>query len=294
MDEAPSTTLDLDVLRTLATIAKHESFGAAAIHLDCTQSAITQQMQRLEAQIGQPIFEKQGRQKRLTMHGQRLLSYANHMLAINDEALRNLKPGGIEGVLRIGAPHDVADTMLVPLLIEVAHVFPLIRIDIHVGRSPFLLGLLKRGDLDMAIANRTDSELKGVVLRTSQTVWLCAAGYVHDISRPIPLIVADGPSIFKKLAHEALESRGLGWQPLYTSSNLIGIRAALRAGLGVTARGVEQVDGGLRVLSAADGMPALPEVVYRLYVRSHVVNPLTRQVFDLLSSRQHLLRKARS
>ena len=283
-------TLDLELLRSLAAIVSHDSFAAAAVHLGRTQSAVTQQMQRLEEQIGHPLFEKQGRQKRLTDHGQRLLTYARHLLAINDEAMRSLTQGQLEGMLRIGAPHDVADTMLPPLLSEVARTSPLLQLDIHVGRSPFLMESLKRGELDMAISNRADPELEGVVLRTSPTVWLCSASYIHQRDQPIPLIVADGPSIFRRIGHEALDEAGVPWTPRYTSSSLIGIKAALRAGLGVTARGVEQLDAGLRVLGLGDGMPRLPDLVYHLYVRSHVVNPITRQVFETLKSRMHLLR----
>ena len=89
-------TLDLELLRTLAAVVTHRSFAAAAVHLDRTQSAVTQQMQRLEEQIGHPLFAKQGRQKRLTEHGQRLLNYAHHLLALNDEALRSLREQGEE------------------------------------------------------------------------------------------------------------------------------------------------------------------------------------------------------
>jgi len=277
--------LDLEQLRTLAAIVRHESFGAAAVQLGKTQSAVTQQMQRLEELIGHPLFEKRGRQKRLTEHGERLLVYARHMLSINDEALRHLRQGRLEGTLRIGAPHDVAETILPSLLAEVVRSSPMLQLDVHVGRSPFLMESLKRGEIDMAISNRADAELQGVVLRTSPTVWLCGAAYVHDPSRPIPMIMADGPSIFRRLAQEALDDAGVAWTPRYTSSSLIGIRAALRAGLGVTARGVEQLDNGLRVLGAAEGLPPLPELVYRLYARQRVVNPLTRQVFESIRSR---------
>jgi DNA-binding transcriptional LysR family regulator len=280
-------TLDLELLRSLVAIVGHESFGAAAIQLGRTQSAVTQQMQRLEEQIGQPLFEKRGRQKRLTEHGERLLVYARQMLAMNDEALRHLQQGRLEGTLRIGAPHDVADTMLPPLLAEVVRSSPKLQLDIHVGRSPFLMESLKRGEIDMAISNRLDAELEGVVLRTSPTVWLCGDGYVHDPTRPIPLIIADGPSIFRRLAQEALNAAGVAWLTRYTSSSLIGIRAALRAGLGVTARGVEQLDGGLRILGPMEGLPPLPDLVYRLYVRNRVINPLTRQVFDQIRTRLH-------
>ncbi|MGK6310601.1 LysR substrate-binding domain-containing protein [Variovorax sp. DT-64] len=280
-------TLDLELLRSLVAIVGQESFGAAAVQLGRTQSAVTQQMQRLEEQIGHALFEKRGRQKRLTEHGERLLVYARQMLAMNDEALRHLQQGRLEGTLRIGAPHDVADTMLPPLLAEVVRSSPKLQLDIHVGRSPFLMESLKRGEIDMAISNRLDADLEGVVLRTSPTVWLCGDGYVHDPARPIPLIMADGPSIFRRLAQEALDAAGVAWLTRYTSSSLIGIRAALRAGIGVTARGVEQLDGGLRILGPMEGLPPLPDLVYRLYVRNRVINPLTRQVFDQIKTRLH-------
>ena len=111
--------LDLDLLRTLTAIAQHDTFSEAANRLHKTQSAITQQMQRLESTIGLPLFEKQGRNKVLSSHGRRLVEYARHMLAINDEALRALQDGPLEGDLRLGAPLDVADTILPLSLIHI-------------------------------------------------------------------------------------------------------------------------------------------------------------------------------
>lgn len=285
-------TLDLELLRSLVAIHEHDSFAAAAVRLNRTQSAVTQQMQRLEDQIGHPLFEKRGRQKKLTPHGQKLLEYARHLLAVNDEAMRSLRQGNLEGKLRIGAPHDVADTMLPPLLAQVARVSPLLQLDIHVGRSPFLMESLNRGEIDMAISNRYDARLDGVVLRTSPTVWLCSASYVHDHTQPVRLILVDGPSLFHRLAREALDAAGVRWSPHYTTSSLIGIKAALRAGLGVTARGVEMVGADLRVLGENDGFPRLPDVAYHLFVRKNVVSPLTRQVFDMLKANLGLIRSA--
>ncbi len=278
-------TLELDLLRTLVTIANLQSFAATAVHQGRTQSAITQQMQRLEEKVGHPLFEKHGRQKRLTDHGQRLLGYARHLLAIHDEALLSLQNRQIQGLVRIGAPHDVSDTMLPLVLQEIAQNFPSMQMDVHVGRSPFLMESLKQGELDLVISNREDASFEGFVLRSSPTVWLCSANYVHDPAKLIPLILADGPSIYHKLACEALESVGIRWTPRHTSTSLVGVLAAVRAGLGVTARGVEQLDPGLRVLGTGDGMPVLPELVYRLYIRSHVINPVTRQVFENLKAR---------
>lgn len=282
-------TLDLDQLRTLAAIASQESFAGAAVQLGRTQSAVTQQMQKLEEKIGHALFEKQGRQKRLTDHGQRLLGYARHILAIHDEALSSLQHRHVQGLVRIGAPHDVSDTMLPMVLQEIALNFPGMQIDIHVGRSPYLMESLKQGTLDMVISNRDDAAFEGFVMRSSPTVWLCGANYVHDPGKPLPLVLADGPSIFRRLACDALDAAGIRWTPRHTCTSLVGILAALRAGLGITARGVEQLDPGLRVLGAGDGMPPLPDLVYRLYIRSHVVNPVTRQVFENLQARMRLV-----
>jgi DNA-binding transcriptional LysR family regulator len=285
-------TLDLELLRSLVAIDEQDSFAGAAIHLGKTQSAVTQQMQRLEDQIGHPLFEKQGRNKRLTPHGQKLLDYARHLLAINDDALRSLQQGNLEGVLRIGAPHDVADTMLPTLLAQVARASPLLQLDIHVGRSPFLMESLKRGEIDMTISNRNDPGLDGVVLRTSPTVWLCSASYVHDRAKPVPLILVEGPSVFHRLAREALDTAGIPWSPNYTASSLIGIKAALRAGLGVTARSIETAGPDLRVLGENDGLPRLPDLDYYLFIRRNVINPVTRKVFDMLKANLGLIRSA--
>jgi hypothetical protein len=48
---------------------------------------------------------------------------------------------------------------------------------------------------------------------------------------------------------------------------------------------VEQLDPGLRVLGAGDGMPPLPDLAYRLYIRSHVISSVTRQIFENLQAR---------
>ncbi len=277
-------TFDLELLRSMSAIVAHDGFAAAALHLGRTQSAVTQQMQRLEEQIGHPLFEKRGRQKRLTEHGQRLLIYARQILAINDEAMRNLQHGALEGMLRIGASQEVSGSILPPLLAEVARSSPMLQLDISIGRSPFLMESLKRGEVDMVISNRVEEELDSLVLRTSPTVWLCAAGYLHDPAQPLPLITTDVPSIFRRLSQEALDAAGIRWTLRTCSSSLIGVRAAVQAGLGVTARGAEQLDASLRVLGVADGLPPLPDLVYRLYVRANVVNPVTRQVFEHLKS----------
>lgn len=276
-------TLDLALLRTLQTVVDHGGFAAAAVRLHKTQSAVTHQMHRLEAELGFPLFEKSGRSRRLTAQGTRLLGYARRLLALNDQTLHALAGAGEGATLRIGAPHDVADTLLPGLLAGFAKAYPKVQIQIHVGRSPFLMDDLRRGDLDMTLSTRLDPTLPGLTLRTSPTVWLCAEEFSYRRGDPLPLILADEPSIFRQLALQTLEAQpadaAVPWRISYESPTLIGIKAALRAGLGVTARSIDLLDPTLRVLGPAEGLPRLPDVAYHLYLRGDGGHPIARRLF---------------
>ncbi len=274
--------LDLDLLRTLVAIEQHGTFVRAADALHRTQSAVTQQMQRLEDIVALPLFEKRGRGKVLSRHGEMLVRYARQMLVLNDEAVRTMTGKQLEGTVRLGSPHDVADSILPTLLTQVARSMPRIKLEIRVDRSPFLMDAIHAGEVDLIVSSRFDQTLEGMVIRRSPTVWLCAADYVHDPNEAVPLVLADEPSIFRRIALAALEQSRVPWQTNYVAPNLVGIKAALRAGLGVTARSVELLGPDFRVLGEKDRLPPLPDVTYFLWIRRDGMDPLTRQVYELL------------
>ncbi len=276
---------DLQLLRALVAIADKETFALAARETHKTQSAITQQMQRLEDQVGSPLFERQGRSKRLTSQGQRLLEYARHMLAINDEAFRSMRNGNVVGSLRIGGAQDVADTILPQLLSHIARSYPLLQVEIHIARSQILNEMLKRGELDLTLSTRADDTLQEAVLRTSPTVWLCSANFVFERGQLLPLILGDDSSQFRRLAIEGLEKHRIPWRMAYLAPTLIGIKAAVHAGLGITARSIEMLDNDMRVLGEKDGLPPLPDLSYRLCIRRDVLDSRIRDVYGMLTQK---------
>lgn len=277
--------LDLDLLRTLVTIEQTNTFSGAGEALFKTQSAITQQMQRLESQLGCALFQKKGRRRILTPQGKQMADYGRRLLAINDEALRTVGQQQMEGQIRFGAPLDVADTILPVILTHIARNAPKVQLEIRVDRSPFLMDALLSGDIDLTISTRKDPGLNGFALRTSPIAWIAAADYVHNKKAPLPLILADERSIFRRIALEALEQTGLTWHINYLAPTLVGIKAAVRAGLGVTARSIEFLGADMRVLGEADGLPALSPITYRLWTRKDTISPLTLHIYELL--REH-------
>lgn len=277
--------LNLELLRTFVAVAESATFAAAAESVHRTQSAVTQQMQRLETQLDKPLFVKVGRSKRLTEEGVKLLSFARRLLVLNDEALSSLVGSALTGEIRIGAPHDVSETILPHLLARFSMEIPDVHMAIHVGRSPFLMQAMKRGEIDMTISTRDDPEHRRVTLRTSPMVWICAASYQHDRSSVVPLVMPDEPSLFRRVALEHLEAANINARINYNCTTLAGVRAAVRAGLGITARSVEMLGPDFRTLGGTDGLPRLPDVSFHLYLSSRVSSPSAKHMFESLVKR---------
>jgi DNA-binding transcriptional LysR family regulator len=92
--------LDMDVLRTLVATYQLGSFNRAAERVGRSQSAISQQIHKLEERVGQPLFRKQGRGLALTEAGEVVLAYAHRILDLNDEAVTAVTGVAIDGAVR--------------------------------------------------------------------------------------------------------------------------------------------------------------------------------------------------
>ncbi|CNB44414.1 virulence transcriptional regulator RovM [Yersinia intermedia] len=279
----PIINLDLDLLRTFVAVADLNTFASAAAAVCRTQSAVSQQMQRLEQLVGKELFARHGRNKLLTEHGLQLLGYARKILRFNDEACTSLMYSNIEGSLIIGASDDTADTLLPFLLNRVATLYPRLAIDVRVKRSPFIADMLSNGEVDLAITT-AKVDTHHVILRTSPTLWYCSADYQYQSGESVPLVVMDEPSPFRDMAIENLTRAGIAWRIAYVASSLSAIRAAVRAGLGVTARPIEMMSPDLRVLGETEGLPRLPETHYALCKDSQCGNELALAIFDAMQT----------
>lgn len=275
--------LDLSLLRTFTAICTEESFARAALKVHKSQPAISQQMRRLEDELQVTLFVKQGRQKQLTPAGLRLEEYARRLLALHDEMWSALHDQELSGPVRIGAPADIADTVLPGILQHFARANPNLSMAIHVGRSPDLMDMLSAGQLDLTISTRLAEDYPHVLLRSSPVVWIAASDFQIN-STPLPLVLADEPSIFRRLALDALQRHGVAYKESYIAPNLAGIKAAVRAGLGITARSIEMVTSEYRVLGERQGLPPLPNVNFHLYLRDDNPSDAAARLYQLLAS----------
>jgi DNA-binding transcriptional LysR family regulator len=244
------TNLDMDVLRTLLMAQQLGSFSRAADRIGRSQSAVSQQIRKLEQQVGEPLFQKQGRGLALTDAGEVILAYARRILDLNDEAIAAVRGRAAEGEVRFGLPADFAETWLPKMLGRFKRTHPAVRIEAVVDRNRRLLERLDKGELDLVLSIGSGTRSDATILAPLYPVWIGAAALdpAWTPGEPIPLAMYEPPCFFRQRALAALDAAGLPWRIAFTSPSLHGLWAAVEAGLGVTLRTAVGLPATLRVL----------------------------------------------
>ena len=143
--------MDLGQLRYFTKIVEHRSFTRAAQDCSVSQPALSQQIAKLEKELGQPLFERQGRSIRLTPAGQVLQTQAEEILKLVDDAKRQITDDGETGRICISAIPTIAPYFLPELLAAVGDQFPRANFVISEDTTETLLKRCSNGDVDVGI-----------------------------------------------------------------------------------------------------------------------------------------------
>jgi DNA-binding transcriptional LysR family regulator len=247
--------MNLRFLEAFYWIAKLGSFSAAAAKMHATPAAISERIRTLEEDFGVRIFERDSRKVSLTPQGQRLLPYAEQMLALRDAMKDSVQDASAQtGIISIGVIESVVHTWLPELLRELNQVYPGITIELYSESTPQLKQALAGDHLDLAIlADEVEGEMfESVPLATDPMVWVAhpdiAAG-VTDAN-----------------AFEALLTR----QPVMTfmrdTPAYRDVRRALAPVIGVRVNPFSSIAAIVSVLCGGYGLAALPSRVARPYL----------------------------
>ncbi len=145
--------LDLQRLRALRAVAAHGSVTAAADALYLTASAVSQQLGKLEREVGQKLLERQGRGVRLTDAAELLVGYTDRILSLVAAAEADLesKRGVVHGNLTIAAFATASRDLLAPALRQLRTEHPALTIGLREMEPDDALPLAIRGSLDIAV-----------------------------------------------------------------------------------------------------------------------------------------------
>jgi DNA-binding transcriptional LysR family regulator len=275
--------LDLELLRSFVSVVDAGGFTRAGERVHRTQSTVSQQIKRLEEDVGQPLLNRTAKDVTPTEAGERLLSYARRLLALAEEARDVLARPGPEGAVRLGIPEDFAAYRLTKLLATFARSHPGLRLDVRADQSAYLRSGLERGELDLALLKRDAGEKGAIAVWPERVHWVTSKSHPVDSKiGSVPLIGFPAGCLYRSRAIHALESSGRSWHMSYTSSSLVGIQAAVAAGLGLSILSEMAVQADHRVLTAKEGFAPIDRTEVAL-VASPGASPATLRLADRLA-----------
>ena len=265
-------SVKLELYRVFKEVAEAGNITAAAQTLFLSQSAVSQSIKQLEAELQTRLFARNSRGVTLTADGRMLYEYvrsAMGLLETGEEKLsqsRDLQMGH----LTIGASDTVTSQFLLPYLDRFHRQYPAIHIQIISGRSHKVLGLLQSGKVDIAFAStpQEGASLETFPCLATHSIFVAGAEYpcdfdhvytLEEIAR-FPLILLERKASSRLYLEKYFLQNGLHLNPeieLGARSLLVDLAAIGFGVAGVTEEFVrrELESGRLRKLRTSFDIP---------------------------------------
>jgi DNA-binding transcriptional LysR family regulator len=246
-------------LRTIVAVARHGSFTKAADELFLAQSAISQQIRRLEAELGVQVFRRSSRSVELTEEGRVILEHAQRVLAEVDDLHGHLEEltGLLRGTVRLGGVYPFGPYDLYAVLADFRARYPGVAIHMVEDTQEEMLAMLRKDELDCAFASvdpdAIGSDFAGTLLWEEEFV--VAAAPDHPFAgRPSvtfeeltgeDLIAYRDNSALRRRFETTLGRRGLEPRNAFVCTEMNAVRALAAKGLGVAVlpRSIAELDG---------------------------------------------------
>lgn len=145
--------MDLQSLRYFLAVVRAGSFGRAAGALGLAQPSLSQQIQKLERELGVPLFDRLGRSIRLTAYGEALVEPAERILREVEDARKRIEGLKSEdsGELKVGVIPTVLPYTMVEPLAAFRQRYPRMELTLVEGMTEVLIEGLRQGELDLAL-----------------------------------------------------------------------------------------------------------------------------------------------
>ncbi|MHA6723958.1 LysR family transcriptional regulator [Sphingomonas sp. RS2018] len=234
--------MDIHFLRTFVSVVDQGSMAAAARTLNLSPSAIAQQLQALERELGAPLIVRVGRTMRMTEQGGRILTHARQLLRDAADLKSIANDDALSGELHLGACTTPLMGMLPEILARVSARFPDITVHIESGNSAQLYAQVEAGNLDAAFVLEAPYPLPKTsdwrVLREEPLIVLAPSRLahrdVHDLLSNEPLIRYDRNQWGGRHADEYLRKAGIHPHERFELNALNAIAVMVDRGLGVS------------------------------------------------------------
>lgn len=238
--------MEMHQLRYMVAVAKTGNFSRAAEQCHVSQPSLSQQIQKLEDELGERLFVRMKRAAKLTPHGEAFLQRATTILAEAEAARREAKDAKdlLRGVVNVGVLPTIAPYLLPDVIAGFMDKFPGVEIVVQEDSTARLLKMALACEIDFALASLPieDSRLKVVELCSEELMLALPPG--HPLARKRIIHAADFAGerlIVMKEGHclgdqvlRFCDRRDLHPNISFRSAQLETIQSLVRAGLGIS------------------------------------------------------------
>ncbi|WP_393928773.1 LysR family transcriptional regulator [Yoonia sp. R2-816] len=261
---------DLKELRTFAMLADELSFTQVAARLNTVQSAVSAQINKLEAGLGQQLVSRgRGRKVALTPDGEVFLVYVKRILSLTEEAVEAVQTVNARQILRLGTTVTLAMSLVAESLTAFAKLRPHVQIQIQCDRSDRLLQCLEDGDIDVAFMMDQGRHSFRAFVQSVELAWAASSSFEMPDEGPIPLaFLTDGRDL-RRYALRALDAAGMKGRVSHLSPHPVGVRTLVQAGLALSVMPSQTIVSPLVPAKPSLGLPKLASVALAAYRAPH-------------------------
>ena len=232
--------MEIRTITTFLRVAELESFSEAARQLGYSQSAVTVQIKQLEEELQTELFERIGKQVRLTENGLRFIPRAHRILeAVKDAKSLVQNPEVPTGSLRIGTAESLLNSVLPPIIMEFSRRCPQVRLSTCTGATAELFQMVRRNEVDLLyfLDQKTDfPEWIKVGERCEPAYFVASCRHPLAPKRQIPLerllkepcVLTEKGISYRYAVDQVLAAKGFAFSPFLETGNTDLIRNILR------------------------------------------------------------------
>jgi DNA-binding transcriptional LysR family regulator len=238
--------MELRTVSTFLRVAELRSFSRAAEQLGYSQSAVSAQIQQLEAELGTPLFDRVNKTVRLTDAGETFLHYAQQLVRTAQEARCTLQnASGAQGTLRVGLADSLCSAFAPALLAEYHRRCPQVELILRVCTTAEMLHLLEHNELDLAYTLDLPLTQRTVVHALSKAEPVCfIAPAGHPLARreAVPLaeltaqefLLTEQGMSYRDVLEQFLAARQLTIRPFLELGSVETLCRLVEQGLGLS------------------------------------------------------------
>jgi len=229
--------LDIITLQCFLSVAETKNITQSANQIGRTQSAVSQQITRLESLLNKSLFNRENNFS-LTHDGEIFYEYAQKILQLQLEAISTLKGVELENEIKIGLPEDFAFNFLSTLVYHFMRKFPSVYLNVECDLNNCVKEKFQQNALDLCLIKEFDRAVipENACVVEEQLIWVGSKKIKNQLTNlnEIPLVLSPEISLYRTLALETLDKANLKYRIVFSSRNYSSKISAIQSGLGIT------------------------------------------------------------